>query len=155
MAEDHLWIATPYFVPTESVRLALAQAAVRGVAIDIVIPSQYERRIMHWAARSYYPALIDAGVRIHEYEPGMVHAKLLAVDQRWAMAGTANMDTRSFRLNFEVSILAYDQDLAKHVTDRCKRYQAESRTITREEVSRWSARTHLLAGLGRVLSPQL
>src|SRR5262249_50594181 len=90
-------IATPYFVPDLSMILALQSAALRGVRVRLLLPSATDHRFVLWAGRSYYAELTSAGVEIYEYGAGMLHSKVVVVDESWAMAGSANMDVRSFK----------------------------------------------------------
>lgn len=100
-AKSSVRVTTPYFVPDESMLTALVSAALRGVDVELVVPHRSDSRIVSAASRSYYSDLLRAGVRIYEY-PKMLHAKALVVDDHVACIGSANMDNRSFRLNFEI-----------------------------------------------------
>ena len=104
-AKRRLWIMTPYFIPSESITTALRTAAGRGVDVRILVPEKSDLRIVSWASRAYYPDLVAAGVNIYEYEPSMLHAKVLIADASTSSIGTANLDPRSFRLNFEVACI--------------------------------------------------
>ncbi|SFU49928.1 cardiolipin synthase [Polaromonas sp. YR568] len=101
------WLTTPYFVPGEPALMALTSAALRGVDVRLLVPRRSDSLIVSAAARSYYDELIDAGVKVWEYKARMLHSKTLVVDDNCAMAGTANFDNRSFRLNFEVMAVVY------------------------------------------------
>jgi cardiolipin synthase len=93
----------PYFVPDTAMILALQSAALRGVSVQLLIPTCSDHRIVLWAGRSFYPELTQAGVEIYEHDETMLHSKVVIVDQTWAMVGSANMDERSFRINFELT----------------------------------------------------
>ena len=108
MARQRIWLATPYFVPTEAALLALTNAALRGVQVKLIVPERSDSRIVTAAARSYYKELQAAGVLVFEYRGRMFHAKTLLVDNHYGMMGSANFDNRSFRLNFEVAAVVYD-----------------------------------------------
>ncbi|MFO0751360.1 MAG: cardiolipin synthase [Myxococcota bacterium] len=101
-AQRRLWITTPYFVPDEAILTALVAAGLRRVDVRLIIPEKGDSRLVDLAARSYIPELLAAGVRVFEYGPRFVHAKTLVVDDDLAVVGTANLDNRSFRLNFEL-----------------------------------------------------
>lgn len=132
-AEVSLKITTPYFVPDDAIEAALCSAALRGVKVEIIVPKRSDSRVVSAAARSYYDKLLAAGVHLYEY-PKMVHAKTMVVDGKLACVGTANMDNRSFRLNFEIGAVfyakqaiadlehAFDKDKARcaHVTNRSR-----------------------------------
>ena len=110
MARERVWLATPYFVPTESALTALTNAALRGVQVKLIVPEMSDSRIVTAAARSYFKELQDAGVLVFEYRGRMFHAKTLLVDELYGMVGSANFDNRSFRLNFEVMAVVIERD---------------------------------------------
>ena len=98
-------ISTPYFLPDRALRRALARAAQRGVRVRVVVPGRHtDQRLVRLASRRMYGELLEAGVRIHEYRPAMTHAKVLLVDDTWAVVGTTNVDNRSFEHNDEVNV---------------------------------------------------
>ncbi|MCP5158653.1 MAG: cardiolipin synthase [Gammaproteobacteria bacterium] len=115
-AQRQLLLATPYFVPSEALTMALVTAALRGVDVQVLAPKHSDSRLVTAAARSYYDELASAGVTIHEYGPPMLHAKLMVVDGEIAAVGSANFDNRSLALNFEVMAVLYDAGLARHLT---------------------------------------
>lgn len=108
-AQKRVWLTTPYFVPDESTLAALIGAGLRKVDVRILVPANSDNRLADMAARSYFPELARAGVKISEYTPHMLHAKTLVIDNDLAVIGTANFDNRSFRLNFEVVVAAFCQ----------------------------------------------
>ena len=108
MARERVWLATPYFVPTEPALTALTNAALRGVQVKLIVPEMSDSRVVTAAARSYFKELQDAGVLVFEYRGRMFHAKTLLVDQHYGMVGSANFDNRSFRLNFEVAAVVFE-----------------------------------------------
>lgn len=108
-ARERAWLATPYFVPGTAALYALGNAAMRGVDVRLLLPQRCDSRIVGLAGRSYYDELIARGVKIYEYQPSMLHAKALLVDDDLALLGTANFDLRSFELNFEVAVALYDR----------------------------------------------
>ena len=135
MARQRIWLATPYFVPTEAALLALTNAALRGVQVKLIVPERSDSRIVTAAARSYYQELQAAGVLVFEYRGRMFHAKTLLVDNHYGMVGSANFDNRSFRLNFEVAAVVYDgafnEQLARMFDDdlsQCKLVPADRHT---------------------------
>lgn len=106
-AQRRLWVTTPYFVPDEAVLTALVAAGLRRVDVRLVIPARGDSKLVDLAARSYLPELLSAGVRVYEYGPRFIHAKTMVVDDDVAIVGTANLDNRSFRLNFELVAVVY------------------------------------------------
>lgn len=110
-ARERVWLATPYFVPGEAARMALTSAALRGVDVRLLVPRRSDSALVSAAARSYFDELIAAGVRVFEY-PRMLHTKALLVDGETCVLGSSNFDNRSFRLNFELSVLFEDAGIA-------------------------------------------
>ena len=111
-AREELVMATPYFVPDEATLAALVAAASRGVRVTLVMPKVSDSIIVAAASRSHYIDLLEAGVHIHQYTKGLLHAKTLTIDRKVGLIGSANFDARSFFLNFEITLLAYDSDFA-------------------------------------------
>jgi cardiolipin synthase len=106
-AQQRVMVTTPYFVPDESMMNALTTAAMRGVDVRVLVPRRGDSLLVTIAARSYYDDLLRAGVRVFEYQPTMLHAKTIVVDHAFCAVGSANMDNRSFRLNFELAVALY------------------------------------------------
>ena len=155
-ARQSIRMATPYFVPDPAVRMALASACFRGVKVRIVLPSRSDSRLALWAGRSYYPELLEHGVEIYEYGGGVLHSKLVTVDERWAMLGSANMDVRSFRLNFEITALLYDAPAAQGLSATIDRFCGGARPVRARDV--WRNRPlprRLGEGAARLLTPLL
>lgn len=154
-ARKRCYLSTPYFVPDGPTIRALISAAARGVDVRVLVPGISDVAIVAPAARSYYPALLPAGVRIFEYRDSMLHAKSLVVDGMWAIVGSANADIRSFRLNFELGALVADASFARLLEERYFRDLAHSVEISQEDVERRGVRQRLWEGTCRLLSPLL
>lgn len=107
-ARERLWIASPYFVPDEGVLTALQAAALRGADVRILIPERADHLLVWLSAFSYYEQSIPYGIRIFRYQRGFLHQKVMLIDDRLAAVGTANLDNRSFRLNFEITAFSPD-----------------------------------------------
>lgn len=154
-ARRELIITTPYYVPDAPMQNALCAAAWRGVKTTIILPAKNDSWIVGGASRSYYQDLLEAGVEIHEYEGGLLHTKSLTVDGEITLIGSANMDRRSFELNYENNILFYDPALTAEVRARHLSYLAQSHPVSLDRVQSWPLRTRLwdnfLATLGPVL----
>lgn len=135
MANERLWISSPYFVPDEAVVRSLQLAALRGVDVRILLPGRSDHFLVYLSAHSYYHEMQSAGVRLFRYRPGFMHQKVVLVDDHLAAVGTANLDNRSFRLNFETTIVAADNDFAARVAEMLKADFAESREVHTEEYS--------------------
>lgn len=154
-AREELVVTTPYFVPDEQVLFALTSAARRGVRTLLVLPKRNDSWIVAGTSRSYYADLIGAGVEIFEFRPGLLHAKTMVVDKAVGLIGSANLDRRSFELNFENNILFADPAFAAVVRDRQDDYIAKADAVTREAVDNWSVGTRLWQNSLAMLSPVL
>jgi len=115
LAKEEILITTPYFIPGESIVDALCVAALSGLKVKLLVPGISDSKFVNAASKSYYDRLLEAGVNIHLYQKGFVHAKTIVTDQKLCMVGTANMDNRSFELNFEVNAIVYDETVAKNM----------------------------------------
>ncbi|MBC8127088.1 MAG: cardiolipin synthase [Gloeobacteraceae cyanobacterium ES-bin-144] len=116
-ARQKLWIASPYFVPDEGVLTALQAAAIRGVDVRILIPERADHLLVWLSAFSYYEQSLPYGVKIFRYHKGFLHQKVMLIDERQAAVGTANLDNRSFRLNFEITAFSNDPVFVSEVTE--------------------------------------
>ncbi|MCG6976182.1 MAG: cardiolipin synthase [Acidiferrobacterales bacterium] len=154
-ARRELVITTPYFVPDESMLNALCSAAYRGVDTTIVFPARNDSWVVAAASRSYYSDLMTAGVKVYEFPEGLLHSKTMTLDGEVVLIGSANMDRRSFELNYENNMLFYNTDLTAEVRQRQQDYLARSRLVQSEEVDAWPMRRRLwnntLATLGPLL----
>ena len=154
-ARDELILTTPYFVPDEQLLYALTSAARRGVRTTMIFPRRNDNWIVAGASRSYYRDLIDAGAEIHEFGPGLLHAKTMLVDRKVGLIGSANLDRRSFELNFENNILFDDPEFASAVWRRQEQFLAASELVTREDVDAYSLPRRLWQNLLATVSPIL
>jgi cardiolipin synthase len=154
-ARRELVITTPYYVPDESMQNALCAAAYRGVDTTIVFPARNDSWIVGAASRSYYADLLTAGVKIHEYVGGLLHTKSLTLDGEVTLIGSANMDRRSFDLNYENNILLFDPGLTADVRQRQQEYLARSQPIELASVSAWPTRHRLWNNTIAMLGPLL
>ena len=114
-AQKRLWIASPYFVPDEQTVSALTLAALRGVDVRILLPEKADSLLVHLSSFSYLRAAEKAGIKIYRYTDGFLHQKAMLVDDDTSAIGTANFDNRSFRLNFEITLLFKDANFASEV----------------------------------------
>lgn len=157
-ARVQIRLMTPYFIPDEAILQALRTAALQGVDVRLLLPSSattaHERLTLR-AARTWFPELLDAGVRIWEYEGGFLHAKALVVDDDLVLLGSANLDTRSFRLNFELSTVIRDPGLAAAVTEVFRADLDRSREVVRAALERRSFGARLVDASLRLGSPLL
>ena len=154
-ARHELTNSTPYYVPDAPMQTALCAAAWRGVKTTIIVPARNDSWIVGGASRSYYAELLESGAEIHEYIGGLLHAKSLTIDGEVTLIGSANMDRRSFDLNYENNILFYDPELTAAMRQRQQQYLSQSRPVTREMVQSWSLATRLWNNTLAILGPIL
>jgi cardiolipin synthase len=154
-ARRELFITTPYYVPDEAMQNALCASAYRGVETTIILPARNDSLFVQAASRSYYADLLAAGVRIFEFEGGLLHTKSLTVDGEVTLIGSANMDRRSFDLNYENNILFYDCALTAEMRLRQEAYLAQSHEVTPEIVASWSVARRLWNNAIAMLGPVL
>ncbi len=154
-ARRELVITTPYYVPDDPLQAALCAAANRGVATTIVLPARNDNWAVGAASRSCYAELLDAGVAIHEFQDGLLHAKTLTLDGEVALVGSANMDRRSFDLNYENTILLADAVTTAALRARQDAFLARSRRVTRAEVAAWPWPRRLWNNAVAVMGPVL
>jgi cardiolipin synthase len=154
-ARRELVVSTPYFVPNDALLNALCMTAWRGVDTTIIFPERNDSWIVAAASRSYYADLLRAGVKVHEYEGGLLHTKSLTVDGELGLIGSANMDRRSFDLNYENNILFYDPGLTGEVRRRQQDYLARSHRVTEEKVEAWSTPRRLWNNSVAMMGPLL
>ena len=154
-ARERCYLTSPYFIPDDTTTLALISAAKRGVDVRLLVPSESDTILVGPAGRSYYPQLVRAGVRVFEYQPSMLHAKTMVVDGAWGVVGSANIDIRSFRLNFELGAMIFDAPFAKALEARFLEDLRHSLEVSRESVDALPFATRLGEGTARLLSPLL
>jgi cardiolipin synthase len=153
-ARQRVWITTPYLLPSEPLAAALASAALRGVDVRLLVPARTDSRLVDAAARTFHGGLLAAGARIHLYGPPMIHAKTCVVDDDLAIVGTANLDNRSLRLNFEVVAAIHGGPAVGALAAFFKRDLERARPVAREgRRQRFLGR--VFSSLARLLSPQL
>ncbi len=154
-ARRKIVITTPYYVPDESIQSALCAAAYRGVEVVIIFPARNDSWVVEAASQSYYSGLLEAGVTIYEYVGGLLHTKSITLDDEVTLIGSANMDRRSFELNFENNILFYDPDMTAEMRLRQQQYIKSSRLIDPDEVASWSFGRRLWNNTIAMLGPLL
>jgi len=154
-ARRELVISTPYYVPDDSMQEAICASARRGVATTIIFPARNDSRLVAAASRSNYANLLNAGVHIFEYQDGLLHTKSLTLDGEVALIGSANMDRRSFDLNYENNILLYDPAMTAEIRERQHSYIARSRQVGLPEVEAWTLPRRFLNNTVAMLGPIL
>jgi len=154
-AQHEVVLTTPYFVPTTALAEQLRATALRGVAVTLVVPQRNDSRFVGLASRAFYAGLLRAGVHLAEYRPGLLHAKTLTVDGQLALIGSANLDRRSFELNFENNLLIADEGTTRAIRARQDAYLADSTPVAQETVRGWGLGRRLLYNLAATISPVL
>jgi len=154
-ATDRFWIATGYFVPDDIILSALELAASRGVDVRLLISAKTDHTLLLVVGRSFYRDLLAAGVRIFEYSAGVHHAKLAVADDQWAMIGSANLDYRSMRLNFELNLLVHSKEQNAVLVKLLEHDFALCREINEPSFARRPFRRKFLEAALRPLSPLL
>ncbi|WP_420490525.1 cardiolipin synthase [Neobacillus niacini] len=154
-AKESVWIASPYFIPDEDIFSAIKVAALSGVDVRLLVPNRPDKRIVFHASRSYFPELLEAGVKIYQYERGFMHSKIVIVDHELASIGTSNMDMRSFHLNFEVNAFLFrtkstQKLVAEYINDLEYAKQLELTLFQKRHFG-----IRLLESTARLLSPLL
>lgn len=155
LAQKEILITSPYFIPDESLLNALIIASHSGIKIKLLVPRKSDSKIVKLASRSYYAQLLNAGVEIYLYKKGFVHAKTMVVDSFLAIVGTANMDIRSFDLNFEVNAVVYDHETAEELRNDFENDLLDSELLEKERWLRRGKPIELLESTMRLISPLL
>jgi len=154
-ARRELVITTPYFVPDEAMQAALCATARRGVSTTVIFPQRNDSWIVEAASHSYYEELLAAGVQIYEFVGGVLHTKSLTLDGEMTLIGSANLDRRSFELNFENNILFFDAALTQEMRQRQREYLEHSQLVTLEMVVQWPVHRRLWNNTIAMLGPLL
>ncbi|MFF3701568.1 cardiolipin synthase [Pseudomonas qingdaonensis] len=154
-ARERLWITSPYFIPDEAVSAALRLAVLRGVDVRILIPSRPDHRIVYAASSLFAFEAVQAGVRMFRYGPGFLHQKVVLVDNEVSAIGSANLDNRSFRLNFEIMLLTVDLAFAAQVEAMLQHDFDQAREITPEDSQQTRRLQQLGMRIARLISPIL
>ncbi len=152
-ARSRVWIQTPYLIPDEPLETALRITQLRGVDVQVIVPKQGDSRLVTAASHTYCEALAKAGIVVFQYGPPMLHAKTMIVDETVALIGTANLDNRSFRLNFEIAAAFYDPRVIERLADRFAEDRAASKPFRVRK--RNPKLTVLIESLARLTSPVL
>lgn len=152
-AQRQIIVVSPYFVPDEALLLAITTACQRGIHVELFVSEEGDQAIVYHAQRSYYEALLRAGVKIWMYrKPFILHTKSLTIDDEVAIIGSSNMDMRSFGLNMEISMLVRGEEFVREMRDVEDRYRSLSRELTLEEWEKQPLRSTVLDNLARLTS---
>jgi cardiolipin synthase A/B len=154
-AKESVWIASPYFIPDEDIFSAIKITALSGIDVRLLVPKNPDKRIVFYASRSYFPELLEAGVKIYQYDNGFMHSKIIIVDHELASIGTSNMDMRSFHLNFEVNAFLYRTGSTQALVRDYLNDLEHSSQIDPDEFNKRHLGYRLLESTSRLLSPLL
>ncbi|MFA6405104.1 MAG: phospholipase D-like domain-containing protein [Candidatus Paceibacterota bacterium] len=132
-AENHIYITTPYFIPTHRMVRLLKKASERGIDVRIILPQKSDHRIVDMASRSYFTTLLESNIKIYLYQGNMIHDKIMTVDNKWASIGSMNLDRISLLYNFEANIVSADSDFAREVTKHFMDNLDQSRKVVLQE----------------------
>ncbi len=155
LAQQRILIATPYFLPDESIIAALNVAALRGVQVRILIPERNNIRLVQWAALALLPQVLERGCEVFLTPLPFDHSKLLLIDHHWSLIGSTNWDPRSLRLNFEFNVECYGTDLNQQLAAIFEQQRQRSRAVTAEELSQRHLLLRLRDGIARLASPYI
>jgi len=154
-AKKYIYLQTPYFIPDDTLLDTLKIAALSGVDVRIMIPDKPDHMFVYWATLSNMGELLRAGAKVYIYQNGFIHAKTLIADDAIASVGTANFDSRSFRLNFEVNAFIYDEQKTKELRTTFEEDIQVSKELTLEDYQKRSLLIKIKESISRLLSPIL
>lgn len=154
-AKKSIYLQSPYFIPDQSYINALKMAANSGVEVNLMIPCKPDHPFVYWATFSNAADLLDSGVNIYTYQNGFIHSKILMIDDEISSIGSANMDFRSFELNFEVNAFIYDEDIAKQLRQAFEKDNEQSKLLTKEVYDKRPLSIKFKEGLAKLISPIL
>ena len=152
-ATDYVHIMTPYLIIDDRMANALMFAAQRGVDVKIILPGIPDKKLAYSLAKTHYHALIDAGVKIYEYTPGFVHAKVFVSDDIKAVVGTINLDYRSLYHHFECATYMYKTDCIADITQDFEQTLADCRTVTEETIKNEKTSMKIMGRLAKAIAP--
>ena len=154
-AKERIWIASPYFVPDQQVLAALKLASLRGVDVRILLPQKPDHYAVYLASFSFYQEILPLGIRLYRYMEGFMHQKVILIDSTCAAVGTANMDNRSFRLNFELMLFNYSPGFVQQVDSMLRTDLAKCRMVALEDYTDRSFFFKLAVRTAALVSPIL
>ncbi len=155
LSRKEILLTTPYFIPDKAFLDALKIVSMSGVTVKLLVPKNADSKIVSVASKSYYSELLQAGIQLYEYKKGFVHAKTAVFDNHVSFIGTANLDNRSFDLNFEVNALIYNKDIAHKLSSQ---FENDLRVADEIILSKWATRSlsqKFIEKVSRLISPLL
>jgi cardiolipin synthase len=154
-ARKRVQIMTPYFIPDRALISALSTTAMRGVEVSLILPGLNNLPLVQWATRAYLWEILQHGIKVYYQPPPFVHTKYILADGLWSLIGSANLDPRSLRLNFELNLEVYDRDFTGLLEQDFRRVLAKSRQITLAEMDGRPLPEKLRDGAAKLFSPYL
>jgi len=154
-AQKYVYIQSPYFIPSPSIYAALKTAVLRGLDVRINVAGLPDKKIPYWAAFAYFEDLLKAGLRVFHYKKGFLHAKTIAIDEVMCSVGSANMDLRSFLLNYELNTVIYDRGLTREIKQKFLEDLDDSREFTLADYRRLGYLRYFRNSLAHMLAPLL
>tara|TARA_R110002073_G_scaffold123819_12_gene268023 strand:+ start:6405 stop:7886 length:1482 start_codon:yes stop_codon:yes gene_type:complete len=154
-SRESVRILTPYFIPSRELISALGAAALRGISVQIILPTKSNLAVVDWACNAMLPEIIDQGIQIYRQPAPFSHSKLVVVDDFYLNIGSANLDPRSLQLNFEFNVEIYDPALARTLSEHHQEILAKSTVVTAEELRKRSLALRLRDSIAKLLSPYL
>jgi cardiolipin synthase len=155
LAKEEILIQTPYYIPDESIHQALKLALISGVKVRMQIPNKPDHPFVYWATYSFAAELLSYGAEIETYEKGFIHAKTMIIDAGIASVGSANIDNRSFQLDFEVNTIIYEEKFAKKLRNAFFQDSRDSKRLTQELYNNRKLFIRFKESLARLISPLL
>ena len=155
MAKDYIYIQTPYFIPDASFMDTLRIACLSGIDVRIMIPNKPDHAFVYWATYSYVGQLLKAGAKVYIYDNGFLHTKMIVVDNEASTVGTANIDVRSFKLNFEVNAFIYDRETSRELAELFEQDMLLSTELTMDLYNERTRMIKMKESFSRLLSPIL
>ncbi|WP_051344135.1 phospholipase D-like domain-containing protein [Alicyclobacillus herbarius] len=155
LAKRQVEITTPYFATDPDLTMAMKTAVARGVTVRLLVPKHPDHRLVDLASQTYYGDLLKAGVQVFQYEPGVLHAKVMTVDDNVGIVGAANYDPRSFRMNFEVSEVIYSREVTEQLREQFHRDLESSTQLSLDELADRPLWRRGLDRAARLFAPQL
>jgi cardiolipin synthase len=154
-AREQLTLTTPYFVPNDPLMIALCTAALRGVKVRLIVPHMVNSFLVRHASRSFFGELLEAGVEVHLFEGGLLHTKSIVIDEQMAFFGTVNLDIRSLKLNFEVTLTIYDREFTSKLARLCDSYIDASKQLELDAWEKRPTRQRLVENALHLMAPLL
>ena len=154
-AGETITIVTPYFIPDRPLVQALRSAVLTGVKVRIFLPARSDHMVVTWASNAHLSELLDSGVSVYWTAPPFVHSKLMIIDGLWSLIGSANIDPRSFRLNFEFDIEVYDRDLAKILSSYADGLKEGAELLNSDMLLERPLARRLCEGVAKMFAPYL